>query len=346
MGGLAFGMLANNPFFGGWYGFGMYPMYGGVNFGGFANPFPSIFGGGGYYSSMTTSLMPTTFGNAGFPSVNFTEVGNIIWDTYTNPESDYNKRVREMYKQMEEQAKNNNSNKQQNSSQTNYTFSSFYPQMISNPFGSFWGQYFPAKQTEEKKGYTEEKEEVKDEKKASNEDKNISYDAKKLKNKWSKKQPQLTDQFYSRVVEISQKIKCDPEHLMAIMNLETRRTFSPSERNNKSSTKATGLIQFTRKTAPTLGTTIDELAKMTAIEQLDYVEKYLVRCKKSAGYKDDEVLTSGDLYALIFQPANAKKDYLAKAGTKAYSDNKLLDVNNDKFITKNDLSEALIPFMA
>jgi len=109
LGGMAFGMLANNPFFGGCCGFGMYPMmYNRVDFGTFANPFPSVFGSG--FSFYTGAMIPpTTFANASFPSVNFTEVGEIIWDTYTNPDSEYNKRMREMYKQYEKQMKDSNS---------------------------------------------------------------------------------------------------------------------------------------------------------------------------------------------------------------------------------------------
>ena len=81
MGGLAFGMLANNPFFGGCYGFGMYPMYGGVNFGGFANPFPSIFGGGySFMNNLSSLMMPTTFANAGFPTIDFGKLGKKAMD--------------------------------------------------------------------------------------------------------------------------------------------------------------------------------------------------------------------------------------------------------------------------
>ena len=49
-------------------------------------------------------------------------------------------------------------------------------------------------------------------------------------------------------------------------------TFSPSIRNK--GTKATGLIQFMPKTAIGLGTTIDELAGMTQVQQMDYVYTY------------------------------------------------------------------------
>ena len=165
------------------------------------------------------------------------------------------------------------------------------------------------------------------------------------KNKWSKTQPQLTDEFYSRVVEISRNVKCSPDDLMALMNLETKRTFSPSIKCGISS--ATGLIQFTNAAAQTLGTTTSALKKMSAVEQLEYVEKYLLFWKKKAGFKNDEQLTAGDLYALVAQPANAKKEVLIQSGTKEYDKNaKNWDVNKDNKITKSDLAACLEPFRA
>ena len=97
IGGMAFGMLTSNPFYRGCFGFGLYPMYNMVNFGGFVNPFPSIFGSGFYASSYTAASMPTTFANSSFPSVSFNGLGQMFWDTYTNPDSEYNKRLREYY---------------------------------------------------------------------------------------------------------------------------------------------------------------------------------------------------------------------------------------------------------
>ena len=136
LGGMAFGMLANNPFFGGCFGFGMYPVYNRVDFGGFANPFPSVFGSG-FYSYSAATLPPTTFANPTFPSVNFTEVGEYIWDTYTNPDSEYNKKIREMYNEYEKQMKDSNSS----GFQQNW-FSTFNIQGMTsiNPFSWFGGQ--------------------------------------------------------------------------------------------------------------------------------------------------------------------------------------------------------------
>jgi hypothetical protein len=63
---------------------------------------------------------------------------------------------------------------------------------------------------------------------------------------------------------------------------------------------ATGLIQFMPTTAIGLGTTVDELMKMSATTQMDYVEKYFSK----AGIKNGA--TVYDIYALTFFPIIAK----------------------------------------
>lgn len=60
---------------------------------------------------------------------------------------------------------------------------------------------------------------------------------------------------------------------------------------------ATGLIQFVPDTARGLGTTVEDLGKMTGFQQLDYVEKYFIQQKKSYRVKD-----LGDLYLMVFYP--------------------------------------------
>ncbi len=360
MNGVAFGMLLNSPFLGGCFNFG-YPMYGRCNFAGFANPFPCVFGNLGYMN-MTIQPMPTTFANAAFPTVDFTAAGQTIWDSVTNPDSAYNRQMKEMYERMEKMAENNrdSSDDKQYIPQTQYPFSSFYmPSSVAvNPWVSgYWGQYTVSSANSDKNSDLEKceistKKGKKDKKvnanKTSDENEeknsNISSDAKTLKAKWSKKQPQLTDQFYSRVIEISNNVNCSPDDLMALMNYESAQSFSPSKKCPISS--ATGLIQFTGETAKTLGTTISDLKEMSAVQQLDYVEKYLLYWKKENGF-GNERLSVGDLYALVAYPGKARQEVLITNGTKAYADNaKNWDLNNDNKITKSELAQCLKPYMA
>lgn len=83
----------------------------------------------------------------------------------------------------------------------------------------------------------------------------------------------VTEPFRTRVIRIASFLETDPSFLMACMAFETGGTFSPSIRNAAGS-GAVGLIQFMPQTALALGTTSEALARMSAFEQLLYVESY------------------------------------------------------------------------
>jgi hypothetical protein len=120
---------------------------------------------------------------------------------------------------------------------------------------------------------------------------------------------------------------------MAVMNSESG--IKHTAVNKKSN--ATGLIQFMPKTAKGLGTSVDKLKAMSAVQQLDYVEKYLKKQKKAAGFADNHKLSAGELYALVFLPGRAGREVLTTSGEKYYSWNKGLDKNKDGKITKAEL---------
>lgn len=97
------------------------------------------------------------------------------------------------------------------------------------------------------------------------------------------------------------KKKDKASELMAIMHLETIRTFSPSKKGvSASGTKYIGLIQFSATTAKNIGTTYEALEKMTFIEQMDYVEKYLKQNK-------DKMKTLVDFYLQVIKPSDVGK---------------------------------------
>ena len=98
--------------------------------------------------------------------------------------------------------------------------------------------------------------------------------------------------FVEKVKKISTNLGINPNWLMTIMYFESAKTFSPSITN---SIGATGLIQFIPSTATSLGTSTSELRKMTAVQQLDYVEKYLKAYKGK--YKNYI-----DVYFAVFFP--------------------------------------------
>jgi len=141
--------------------------------------------------------------------------------------------------------------------------------------------------------------------------------------------------FKAKVIAISSGLGCDPNYLMAAMAFETGASFSPSIRNPRSG--ATGLIQFLRSTAIGLGTTVEDLARMTAVDQLDYVQKYLNPFR-------GRMRSLSDVYmAILFPAAVGKPDsfVLFAAPSTAYQQNAGLDVNHDDQVTKGEAASKV-----
>ena len=99
---------------------------------------------------------------------------------------------------------------------------------------------------------------------------------------------------------------------------------------------ATGLIQFMPATARSLGTTTADLLQMSGLEQLEYVEKYLMPFR-------GKLHTLSDLYMAVLWPAAVGKpeDYvLWIKGEPAYRVNPM-DWNADGSITKAEASRRV-----
>lgn len=149
----------------------------------------------------------------------------------------------------------------------------------------------------------------------------------------------VSQEFRVRTREIGQSLGIDPNWLMAVMGFETGYTFSPSVRNPGSS--ATGLIQFVSDTALGLGTTTAKLARMTAVEQLDFVEKYYQQYQ-------GRIRNLGDAYLAVLWPlAIGKPDsyimWQRDTGPyqAQYAANSGLDVNRDGNITRGEAVAAV-----
>jgi len=147
--------------------------------------------------------------------------------------------------------------------------------------------------------------------------------------------------FDKKIVEVAKKHGMNPAHLKAVMNLETGGTLSPSKKNRKSS--ATGLIQFMASTAKGLGTTTGDLAQMSQVEQMDYVDKYFSNKHIRPGNLQDT-------YMSVFSPAFIGKDanhpmYSAFSKSaknrEAYARNAGLDLNKDGVMTTGEAARAV-----
>jgi hypothetical protein len=129
-----------------------------------------------------------------------------------------------------------------------------------------------------------------------------------------------------------------PNWIMACMAFESGESFSPSVRNGAGS-GAVGLIQFMPGTAKGLGTTTDELAALTAEEQLEFVHKYFLPYK-------GKLIKLSDVYMAILWPAAIGRDDdapLWNAATRptTYRQNAGLDVNKDFTITKGEAASKV-----
>lgn len=155
----------------------------------------------------------------------------------------------------------------------------------------------------------------------------------------------LNRAFLEKVKQVAKNINCDYEDLLAVMNSESGLNPAIPHRNSKGEKTAVGLIQFTKNGAIAelnksygMDLTIEKIEKMSAIEQLDLVEKYYkIATKKFGGKK----LTAADLYAVTYVPAFATRDILTRKGDGYYEGNEGLDENKDGFITKEDLNIRL-----
>lgn len=140
--------------------------------------------------------------------------------------------------------------------------------------------------------------------------------------------------FRSALAEMALSLGLDPSYIAAVMAIETGRTFSPSIQNPF--TQATGLIQFMPATARAMGTTVDDLKRMSAVGQLEYVKRFF---RPHVGRIRPGV--PGDYYLAVFYPAYIGRDpgtVIFAAGDTGYAQNSGLDRNGDGLITVGDVT--------
>lgn len=152
----------------------------------------------------------------------------------------------------------------------------------------------------------------------------------------------LSPAFVEKVKQVAQRLNCNYEDLIAIMNSESG--LNPQAQNRGSG--AVGLIQFMGVAIQQLNKTYGlnltaaKIKNMSAIEQMDLVEKYLLMCKKMA-FPSNAKLSGADLYSLIFLPGRASRETLTSRGEGYYNANRGLDKNGDGKITKGDLAQHI-----
>jgi len=161
-------------------------------------------------------------------------------------------------------------------------------------------------------------------------------DLKGFAYKWSG--PYVTQDFLNKVLDIAAKLKANPDDIMGVMAAESG--INPYVVNSNGG--ATGLIQFMPSTAVGLGTTTAALLKMTAVQQLDYVYKYL------APYTGKLGTTAAVCVAVLWPAAVGQPDsyVLFSQGSSAYAANTGLDTNKDGKVTVGEVAQRVIEIRA
>lgn len=156
-------------------------------------------------------------------------------------------------------------------------------------------------------------------------------------------QNKVSAAFIDKVIKISKNLNVDPNWIMALINFESAGTFSPGITNKLG---YTGLIQFGTSAAADLGTTTAKLRAMTAVEQLDWVEKYYKLWYKRLGIaKVDSFL---DMYLVTFFPkaVNQPLDFIIKSTDvspeKIAKANPIFDLNKDGKITLAEIERVML----
>ena len=101
------------------------------------------------------------------------------------------------------------------------------------------------------------------------------------------------EKFQRKLIGIARKLKVNPDHLAAIMSLESAKSFNPGKWNEKRS--HVGLIQFSVEFCAKHGLTRQEMSELTACQQLDYVYEYY---KPRTGRLNN----LGEFYLMTFYP--------------------------------------------
>lgn len=145
------------------------------------------------------------------------------------------------------------------------------------------------------------------------------------------------DAFLKKVEEVSIYLGIKPNWLMFVMWFETAHTLDHRIMNKI--TKAIGLIQFMPSTARELGTTTEALGRLSNVEQLEYVKRYLSRYR---GKMKDWL----DVYCAVFYPQLiGKPDTYVIDRSIVAKQNPIFDLNKDLKIHKYEIRQALIKQM-
>lgn len=151
-------------------------------------------------------------------------------------------------------------------------------------------------------------------------------------------------EFLRKLYDLASRNGWSVDGIAALMSEESG--FNPQAENPLPNQTATGLLQWTKSTAESIGTSIQELLGMSAVQQLDIVERYYKRYLGVGreipdedyilvGYGRSDLIGHPDYYVID------SRDSVDERSRYRYSVNSGFDRNKDGLITVGDLRDAL-----
>jgi Transglycosylase SLT domain len=139
--------------------------------------------------------------------------------------------------------------------------------------------------------------------------------------------------FWIELQVVAERLQTQPAWLLNVMANES--LFNPAARNPLPGQTASGLLQFIESTAGRMGTTTEAIRRMSPVEQLRLVERYL---KPFRGRLDSQA----DVYLAVFRGVviDGGETVVVVDSNKerrVYALNKSLDLNGDGRIVKGEL---------
>jgi len=144
--------------------------------------------------------------------------------------------------------------------------------------------------------------------------------------------------FWIELQAVASRLQTQPAWLLNVMASES--LFNPAARNPLPGQTASGLLQFIEATARRMGTTTEAIRRMSPLDQLRLVERYLEPFK-------GRLNTLPDVYMAVFRGSiveGGDEAVVVDSSKKprVYALNRSIDLDNDKRITKGELGLAAL----
>jgi hypothetical protein len=140
-------------------------------------------------------------------------------------------------------------------------------------------------------------------------------------------------EFWRELQAVAGRLETEPAWLLNVIAFES--LFDPRARNPLPGQTASGLLQIIEGTARRLGTTTEAIRRMSPLDQLRLVERYLAPFRGRLKTLPDVYMAV--LRGSIIEGGDSVVVVDAAKEPRIYALNKSLDINNDRRMTKGEL---------